>query len=175
MDDILKYDSDFSENKFKSFVDNVFIQIHLAIMTKELEKVKHFMNETVYEQMLEKINTLENKIQMYDEINVKQTSILNYSVLENQMRIEVNITSRYMDYIMDEDGNVISGVNTHRIEKENYLIFEKKINFESSNKVRKCPGCQASIDINANGLCAYCGTTYNLEEKDWILTSLKIC
>jgi len=36
MNEILKYDKEFSESNFKSFVDNVFIQIHLAIMTKEI-------------------------------------------------------------------------------------------------------------------------------------------
>lgn len=175
MNDILKYDSSFTESKFKSFVDNVFIQIHLAVMMKEPEKIKHFVSEDIYQNIINRVENLKqrNVIQMYDEINVKQTTILREEVKKDFMEIEVNITSRYMDYLMDEDGNFISGINTERIQKENYLVFRKKIDFLQQESVRKCPGCGASIDVNANGLCSYCGTTYNLEDKDWVLVSLK--
>lgn len=175
MSEILKYDSSFTESKFKSFVDNVFIQIHLAVMMKEPEKIRHFVCEELYQEITKKVENLKrrNVIQMYDEINVKQTTILREEVKENFMEIEVNITSRYMDYLMDEDGNFISGVNTERIQKENYLLFRKKIDFSKQGSVRKCPGCGASIDVNASGLCSYCGTTYNLEDKDWVLVSLR--
>lgn len=175
MNDILKYDSSFTESKFKSFVDNVFIQIHLAVMMKEPEKIKHFVSEDIYQNIINRVENLKqrNVIQMYDEINVKQTTILREEVKNDFMEIEVNITSRYMDYLMDEDGKFISGINTERIQKENYLVFRKKIDFLQQENVRKCPGCGASIDVNANGLCSYCGTTYNLEDKDWVLVSLK--
>lgn len=175
MDEILRYDSHFTESKFKSFVDNVFIQIHLAVMMKEPEKIKHFVSEDIYADIVKKVDALNEKnlIQMYDEINVKQTTLLREEVESDFMEIEVNITSRYMDYLMDEDGNFVSGINTERIQKENNLVFRKKIHFLRQGTVRKCPGCGASIDVNASGLCSYCGTTYNLEDKDWVLVSFK--
>lgn len=175
MNEILNCEPDFTESKFKTYVDNMFIQIHLAVMTKELEKIKHFVSGDVYHKLEEKIASLEERkvVQMYDEINVKQTTILSGIVQDEKMVIKVNITSRYMDYLMDEDGNVVSGISDHRIEKENYLTFEKKIHHLTSGQARKCPGCGANIDVNANGKCAYCGTTYNLEDKDWVLTSLE--
>ena len=37
MNEILKYDPEFTESKFKTYVDNVFIQLHMAVVTKELE------------------------------------------------------------------------------------------------------------------------------------------
>ena len=47
MNEILKYDQEFSESKFKTYVDNVFIQLHLAIVTKEIENVRHFLSNDV--------------------------------------------------------------------------------------------------------------------------------
>lgn len=173
MNEITNYDENFTESKFKTFVDNVFIQIHLAIMTKELEKIKHFVNDTIYQSLELKVNSLGSLIQVYDEINVKQTTILSIKMIDDEFYIEVNITSRYMDYLIDENGKFVSGNNSDRIEKENYLIFKKKKK-KTNDNVFKCPGCGASIDVNANGLCKYCGTTYNLEDKGWILVSLKI-
>ena len=45
IEEIKKYDPDFTENGFKTFIDNVFIQIHLAIMTKDIKKIKHFVSD----------------------------------------------------------------------------------------------------------------------------------
>ncbi len=175
MNEILKYDSEFTESKFKTFVDNVFIQIHLAVMTKELDKIKHFVSHKVFDYYNKFVTELnQNKlIQMYDEINVKNTRILDYNVLNDKMIINVIITSRYMNYLMDENGNFVSGINDRRIEKENFLTFEKKIDFVQQGNVNKCPGCGASIDVNANGKCAYCGTIYDLNNKSWILVNIE--
>lgn len=175
MSEILKYDSEFSESKFKTYVDNVFIQLHLAVVTKELENVKHFLSAEVYNLYKQKVDNLTQRhlIQMYDEINVAQTEILNYQVTNTDMIIKVYILSRYLDYLMDEDGNYVSGDTDVRSERANYLTFTKKINHEKTGSVRKCPGCGASIDVNASGKCAYCGTIYDLEDKDWVLTSIE--
>ena len=109
---------------------------------------------------------------MYDELNVKETHLLTSEITENEMLIKVKIISRYMDYLIDESGKFVSGVNDHRVEKENYLTFSKKIQAKGQSINRKCPGCGASIDVNANGVCSYCNTTYNLNDKDWILVSI---
>ena len=175
MNEILKYDSEFSESKFKTYVDNVFIQLHMAVVTKELENVKHFLSDEVYNLYKQKVDNLTQRhlIQMYDEINVAQTEILNYQVTNTDMIIKVYILSRYLDYLMDEDGNYVSGDTDVRSERANYLTFTKKINHKEMGYVRKCPGCGASIDVNASGKCAYCGTIYNLDDKDWVLTSIE--
>ena len=79
-----------------------------------------------------------------------------------------------MDYLMDEDGNFISGNNTSRIQKDNYLTFEKLIEGKTLGNVRKCPGCGATLDINRSGKCEYCGSIFDLDKKGWILVNLEI-
>ena len=176
INEILKYDPEFTESNFKTFIDNVFIQIHLSIMTKEIENIKHFVTNEIYEKIDNKVRILnsKNQIQMYDEINVKETHILNVEITEDKIIIKVNIISRYMDYLMDEDGNFISGNNTSRIQKDNYLTFEKLIEGKTLGNVRKCPGCGATLDINRSGKCEYCDSIFDLDKKGWILTNLEI-
>lgn len=176
MNEILKYDPEFTESNFKTFIDNAFIQIHLAIMTKEIENIKHFVTNEIYEKIENKVSDLNNKkqIQMYDEINVKETHILNTEITEDEIIIKVNLISRYMDYLIDEDGNFISGNNTSRVQKDNYLTFVKKIEGKTLGNVRKCPGCGATLDINRSGKCEYCGSTFDLDKKGWVLTTLEI-
>lgn len=177
LDELIKYDTNFNEGSFKSYVANVFVKLFTSVMLDELDNVKHFLSEDVYNQYKSKIDDLNNKglRQIYDELNVKDSSIIKVSITDTDFIVTVIVTSRYMDYIVDKNsGNFISGNNQSRIEKNYTLIFTKKRNFLQQGVVRKCPGCGASISVNTSGKCEYCGTIYNLEKYDYILTSITI-
>ena len=166
----------FTESNFKTFIDNVFIQIHLSIMTKEIENIRHFVNNEIFMKIENKVKSLteKNLIQMYDEINVKETHLENVEIIDGKINIYVKLISRYMDYLINEEGDFVSGNNSHRIEKNNYLIFSKIIDSEELGTVRKCPGCGVTLDINRSGKCEYCGSTFDLDKKSWVLTQLEV-
>ena len=168
---------DFNEAMFKTKVDNIFIKLYTCIMKGDLTDVRHFISEELYNNYINKINELisHNKRQMYDEINVKNTMIINRKILEDKEIIDVEIVSRYMDYIIDiNTGVLISGDDTRRIERRNILRFEKKLNTKDFGIVRKCPGCGASINVNNTGKCEYCDTIFNLDDYDYILVSINV-
>ena len=176
IEELIKYDTNFNEGMFKSYIDNVFVKLYTAVMLDDLESIKHFLSEEMYQKysnILEELNK-RNVTQMYDELNVKSSEIINVEITEKEFVIEVKLISRYMDYLIEKDtGDLISGDNTKRIEKTNFLTFKKIRNFENQKNIRRCPGCGASINVNSNGVCAYCGTTYNLIEYDYILTNIQ--
>ena len=168
---------DFNEAMFKTKVDNIFVKLYTCIMKGDLTDVRHFISEELYNNYINKINELisHNKRQMYDEINVKNTMIINRKILEDKEIIDVEIFSRYMDYIIDiNTGDLISGDDTRRIERRNILRFEKKLNTKDFGIVRKCPGCGASINVNNTGKCEYCDTIFNLDDYDYILVSINV-
>lgn len=168
--------NEFNEAMFKTKVDNIFVKLFTSIMKGDLSDVDHFISDEVKNKYMTYINELKsrNKRQMYDELNVKDTKILSRKELEDKEVIEVEIISRYMDYIIDIDsGETIKGDDTRRIEKRNILVFEKKNDTKDIKLVRKCPGCGASISVNTSGKCDYCGTIYNLEDYDYILTDIQ--
>lgn len=168
---------DFNEAMFKTKVDNIFVKLYTCIMKGDLTDVRHFISEELYNNYINKINELisHNKRQMYDEINVKNTMIINRKILEDKEIIDVEIVSRYMDYIIDiNNGDLISGDDTRRIERRNILRFEKKLNTKDFGIVRKCPGCGASINVNNTGKCEYCDTIFNLDDYDYILVSINV-
>ncbi len=176
LDEIIKLDNTFSESKFKTKVDNIFVMLHISFMTNNLDRVKHFISNDVYTNFNEKLNELnkKNQTQMYDELNVKSTEIENVNITDENFIINVKLTSRYMDYIIDKtEKKLISGNNSSRVEKENYLTFTKIRNFKEQGLVRKCPSCGANMDVNNTGKCIYCGTIYNNSDYDWILTNIE--
>lgn len=168
---------EFNESMFKTKVDNIFVKLYTCIMKEDLTDVAHFIGDELKSKLNTKIENLksQNKRQIYDEINVKNTNIINRRVEEDKEIIEVEIISRYMNYIIDKNtGNTISGDDSRRIEKRNILVFEKKINAKEIGLVRKCPGCGASISVNTSGRCAYCDTIFNWEDYDYVLVKLSV-
>ncbi len=176
LEEIAKYDKDFSEGTFLTKVDHIFIMILDAIMENDMSNVKHFLNEDIYLKYEELIKEYSSKgyTRIFDEMNVKSTHISGYNVNEENINVDIILTSRYMDYFLDSNGEYVSGENTKRIEKNHYITFTKKINAEKYNEIRRCPGCGASIDINNNGRCKYCGTTFNAKDYDYIITKMEI-
>lgn len=169
--------NDFNEAMFKTKVDNIFVKLYTAEMKQDLSDVMHFINDDVRDMFQNRIdeNKRLNRRQMYDEINVKSTNIIDRCITDDKEIVEVLIISRYMDYVIDMNtGTTIEGDDTRRIEKRNTLVFEKKINSKNIGIVRRCPGCGASMSVNTSGKCEYCGTIFNQEDYDYVLVKLSV-
>lgn len=177
INEFVKIDNSFDEGMFMTKVNNIFIQLFSSIMLDELDEVKHFLSEDVYNYANNIVikNKNNGTRQMYDELNVKSSKIEAIEVNENVYTIKVLLQSRYMDYIINlSDSSLVSGNNNSRIEVDYRLIFSKKINTMDQDIVKRCPGCSAPMNINDSGKCEYCGAIYNQEDYDWILTKLEV-
>ncbi len=177
LENLIMQDSDFSESKFKSKVENEFVQIKLSMVTGKTERINHFVTDEIYDRIVEKVqdDINNNRIQIYDELNVANVQIINIQELEDSFEIEVNVTSRALEYFISRDNRkFISGNNSYRTERENKLIFRKIKNARDMGTARKCPSCGANMDINKDGKCSYCGAIYTLQNYDWVITYMDI-
>ena len=177
LENLLKQDTDFSESKFKSKVENTFIQVKLSMVTGKTEKIKHFVNDETYEKILQKVNydIQNNRIQMYDELNVANIQIINIRELEDYFEINVRLHSKALEYFINrETKKFISGDTDDRTERYVNIVFRKKKDAKIFKTVRKCPNCGANMDINASGYCLYCHSTFDLENYDWVITYMDI-
>ena len=177
LENLIKHDSDYSESKFKSKVENMFVQIKLSMVTGKIEKIDHFVNDETYEKIKQKVKTDKenNRIQIYDELNVADIQIINIEELHDRFNIKVRVLSKALEYYIDRDNRkYLSGDKEVRTEKYTNITFTKMKNAQSYKVVRKCPTCGAVIDVNANGQCKYCHTIFNLEKYDWIITEMEI-
>ena len=174
LEEIQKYDKDFTEATFLTKVDHIFIMLLSAIMENDLSSVKHYLSDEVYNYFDELVKSYEKDgvTRLFDEMNVKYTDIIDYSVEDNILNINVLLTSRYMDYFIDEDGEFASGINDHRIELEHKITFTKRLDAKKLNEVRRCPSCGHSLDINATGLCPFCNQTIDMSDYDYIVTKI---
>lgn len=175
LQNLVQEDKTFSEAKFKAKVDNVFIQLYAAVIKQDLQKVKHFLSDEVYEEYDKKIKKLQakNQLQIYDELNVSDTNIVNISEYDDRFEIEVSLLTKYLDYLIDKNTKkFISGNRYVRTEKRVRLIFSKVKNAKVLEFARSCNACGANMDLNRSGVCEYCGTVYELKEYDWVLKEI---
>ena len=176
LDNLIREDNTFSEAKFKSKVDNVFIKLYTGVMKQDLENIRHFLSDEVYEKYSAKIKQLQaaNQIQVYDELNVSNTNILKIEELDDRFEISVSLLTKYLDYRIAKDTKKnISGDRDVRVERVIGLKFSKIKNAKALGNARKCTGCGANIDLNKNGVCEYCGSVYVLRDYDWVLDEIK--
>lgn len=175
MKELIEIDNSFNESMFLTKVNNIFVMLKSSVMMRDLNRARHFLSEEVekkYDSIIKDLIERE-KINMFDELNVKESSISNIEIREDKIIITVTLVSRYMDYLIDANTKkYVSGVNDHRIEKVNTLTFEKKRNANNYNLIKKCPTCGASIDLNKDGRCPYCKTIFDAENYDYILTNI---
>ena len=175
-EEVKKLDSNFNENKFKGYADNVFIQIHTAITKRNILAIRHFVSDTVYNQLNEKITYLKNNklIQFYDELNVASTNIIKVKIIEDEIFIMVEISFKYIDYTIDENNKIVKGYQEFRPYDKYILTFRRLLNVNEIKYTNCCNGCGNNLDINNSGVCEYCGTIYNLNSHNFILYSMEL-
>ncbi len=163
------------KEELTSKFSNIYIMLLYAIMANDINRVKHFLSPELAEYYQEIINNnIKNKeIRMYDELNVKEISILERNDYESYEEVKVRLISRYMDYVIDADTKKYKrGINDRRIEKENILVFKKE-KTALGKEMYTCPNCGANLDVNFVGTCPYCREVISMEEHDYILVSLE--
>ena len=176
IEEIKQYDKEFNEAMFLTKVDHIFIMILDAIMSNDMSSVKHYLADDIYNKYQELVKEYSEKglTRLFDEMNVKSTSLNSYNVLNNTLNINVTIESRYMDYFINDDGDYVSGVNTHRIEKSHNIVFSKKLDSNSLKEARRCNHCGKTIDINDSGVCPYCNQVIDISDREYIVTSIDL-
>lgn len=175
LEKIVIEDKDFTEAKFKTKVDNMYIQTFTAVMKQDLIRVKHFLSEKLYSKFEKKVEELQNRnlIQIYGELNVSDTNIIKASENDNEFEIEVKLLTKYLDYKIDKNTKkMVSGNSEVRTEEYKRLILTKTKNAKSLGVARTCQSCGANMDLNLNGRCPYCGTVFELQNYDWIIKDI---
>ena len=127
MNDLNKLNNSFNETEFLSKVNNIYVMLCTSMMTNNLNRVKHFLSNALFEEYKNKLDELNNKniIQIYDELNVN-ASIIDTTELEDKYVIKVNMRAKYLDYIIDKNTReFISGNKNYRIETNKTLVFTK--------------------------------------------------
>ena len=69
----------------------------------------YLLSDNIYEDFNNRLSNLNNnnERQMFDELNVKSTDIVDVEVTNDKYIIKVRLISKYLDYIVDKQTNKI--------------------------------------------------------------------
>ena len=90
------------EAELKSKFSNIFIMLLLAIQNNDIDNVKHYLTDELYEKYSKRCEELKkkNQMQLYDEANVKKIEIFDSGILFDLMfsfkDIIVSISSKLL-------------------------------------------------------------------------------
>lgn len=163
-----------TDSELTAKFSNIYINLLYCIMTKDLNKIRHYISDKVYDKYQSIIEELKQNKQSYlfDELNVGKIDIINRVITDTKEIITISILARYMDYLVDENGEYVSGNNKYREEHENILVFEKYLGAEAKSFYR-CKNCSNNLDINYSGICSYCSQVCDISEYEYQLVSIE--
>ena len=92
LNELINLDPTFTESSFKTKVDNIFVMLHMSLMTDNMKRVDHFISDSVYQEFSNRLNVLNsnNERQMFDELNVKSTDIMKVEITDDKYIITVS-------------------------------------------------------------------------------------
>lgn len=179
--EIEKTDYFFNEAKFSNWADEVFIKVQKAWSDRNLEEIRIYESESLFEEHTNQINSfISNK-----QINVLKDITVNYSKIYSFKQegafetIGVVVNSSMIDYIKNEvDGKIVNGSETE-IRTHSYLmefirkkgVMSNEMEFEPV--VVNCPNCGANVEIIGSGKCKYCGSLLTTGTECWILNNIE--
>ena len=170
------YDKNFDNTAFITKVNNIVIKFFNSITLNELKRVDHFVSDSVYAvgERIAKDAESNGNVHMFDEFNIGSSNIYRIEQDSEFFYMYVNMTLKYMDYVMNkESGVVVKGNNQSRDSHIMTMIFKKSKKATEQNLVRTCPTCGASLNTNNTGVCEYCHTVYDQEDHDWVLDAIQ--
>ena len=117
MDEILKYEPEFTEAKFKTYADNIFIQLHLALVTKELENISSLCEEDTIKNLIDK-DKLSDSEYYYDFYLDLMYTEKDLEML-NSTKEEMEILSTKLNEFLDKVDEILTFLETNA----NYIEY----------------------------------------------------
>lgn len=113
INEIIDADSSFSEKTFIDSVNHLFMMILKEIESNNINSIKEYLANDVYIYFNDMVNDYRNKNlrRKFDMININDTKIIDSMITDNFVTIDVELTSSYKDYVIDNDNKCVNGSN----------------------------------------------------------------
>ncbi|MBU0490092.1 MAG: TIM44-like domain-containing protein [Bacteroidetes bacterium] len=175
-DNFIANNPDFNEAKFKTDVEEAFIQLQYAWQDKNMDKVRHFISDGMYQRdhtQFVMMDILEQK-NVLEKVKVKNVYIDKIESDGLYDIIHVAVHASIVDKFKSEKYSKLNSGGAEEFVE--YWSFIKKRGIETKDlfSSHNCPKCGAEIPADAKEIskCAFCGTVMNSPEYGWILSEI---
>lgn len=178
---VREVDKFFNDEKFLSWVKNIFVKLQTAWSERDWETIRPFESESLFEQHSKQLQGyIERKqINKMERICVNYAELVSFNQDSEKDILIVALNSSMTDYIIDEEtGKVLKGSKDTRLTNTYKLTFTRKkgvLTEEGTEQVHttNCPNCGAPTTITSSGKCEFCGSVITIGSHDWVLTDME--
>lgn len=191
MQEYTALDPSFDEEKFKTLLSNVYVQMQQQWTKKDFESLRPYFTDSLYAQFDRQLDAYRkgSRTNYIDRIAVLSVNLAGFyqtgsktggegAAAAGEDVIVAEIRSRIVDYTLDDaTGELLSGSKT----AEKFMTYEWTLTRTSGLTSRKegefttvnCPNCGAPVNINESAKCPYCGSVLHLREHDFVISGIK--
>lgn len=166
--------NDFDIQKFYNKVFEIYRDIQIAWMERDMEPVRHLLSDEMFNMYRMQLTTLiaKNQKNMMEDISYVDAGILSIHDNSNKIEIRLKLEVTCRDYLLDiKKNNVVRGdkniINDYIYE----LIF---VSSKESSKIEYCPNCGAKLEDAASTKCQYCDSVILKDSRNYTLVSKKM-
>ena len=173
---IKEQDPNFSAEKFRGFVGELYITLQEAWEAKDWRAVRPFESNALFNMHNRQLQELIDKgwTNHLNRQDVRKVELANYRIDGDQEVLSVRLHAFCIDYTTDDrSGKIIDG-NQNQLQ-ERYYRFEfirsvgVKSDSESGLNPTNCPNCGAPTQITSSGECEYCHSVVTNGKYGWVL------
>lgn len=168
-----KLGNDFNIEEFNLRVFEIYRDIQIAWMNRNVEPVRHLLSDEMFNMYRTQLATLiaKNQKNIMEDFEFIDACIIDVSNNKGKEQIKVKLHVTCRDYLVDSNDNVIRG-DKHRINDYTYqLVFVRS---QVSSDVKKCLSCGAPLDNSVSTKCEYCGSVIIRESDNFVMTDKKM-
>lgn len=180
INNILKIDSQFNEEVFTLWVQDIFKDIQKAWSKKDYQVLEFYETNRLFQEHKNQLTNMDlRKINNYVEnINIKDLSIIDCEVEEKYVRIIVGVEVSLIDYYQNKKGEIVSGSAEKTRNVQYHLVFIKEEDNQDMDlrtiKNLACPYCGAPIQLDKINYCEYCQKDLPKFQNSYQLDDLEI-
>jgi len=179
--EIIKWDEEFSANRFLSWSKEVFIKVNEAWTKKDWSVIRPFEHESLFALHSAQLESyIQNKTtNMITNIAIDSAYLYTYDRDNTDESVKVLLYTTLHSYVIDDrSGDVIDGNPDDMHEVPYLMTFMRHKNVKTSSKSNKstsqCPVCGAPTEITSSGKCSYCQNIITTGQHDWVLTHFEV-
>ena len=180
LDKIYEWDPEFSPDKIKQRLSNLYVQMQDCWTKKDLSSLQgDFTAEQLaqYDRQLDKYRR-DGETNYTERIAVLDVTIAGVKQDDKHDILIANLATRITTYTLnDKTGELVSG--DKRAEK--FMNFEwtlvrpkgSKTVIKQEDSAFNCPNCGAPVNVNASVKCPYCDAVLEKADYDWVIAGIK--
>lgn len=181
IEEIKKYDPNFSKVEFKRWCGDVLKTLQEAWSKKDLATLKYHEAKELYQLHENQLKVMQERkiVNITKDMEIGKIEITDYNRMPDCEIFKVIISVSLIDYYQKENSmQILSGYLNQKVNADYKLEIARDKDFLTEWLVDKsitvCPNCGATINMLQQKKCEYCETEFITMDNSYKIKALEI-